>query len=186
MQSQCGNSLTKRLERPWLSVLATNFLLAVTTVWGKAQPRPFTTGLAAALPSFFPRIIIIMNILYRTVLNGVPLRGALVAVALSLVTVAALGALTIRAVPLPHSQLPDVSRLELEMRWRLNLAASAGDSARLGDQWALRRLNTGGQVATPIAWWTSSAIAKDLGIKFHDLHLGVQFLSTEGRILSCC
>jgi len=63
-----------------------------------------------------------MNILYRTVLNGVPLRGALVAVALSLVTVAALGALTIRAVPLPHSQLPDVSRLELQMRRRLNLA----------------------------------------------------------------
>ena len=57
-----------------------------------------------------------MNILYRTMLNGMPLRGALVAVALSLVTVAALGALTIRAVPLPHSQLPDVSRLELEMR----------------------------------------------------------------------
>ena len=57
-----------------------------------------------------------MNILYRTVLNGVPLRGALVAVALSLVTVAALGALTIRAVPLPHSHLPDVTRLQLEMR----------------------------------------------------------------------
>jgi hypothetical protein len=45
-----------------------------------------------------------------------PLRGALVAVALSVVTIAALGALTIRAVPLPHSQLPDVSRLQLEMR----------------------------------------------------------------------
>jgi len=57
-----------------------------------------------------------MNIFHRMVLNGMPLRGALVAVALSLVTVAALGALTIRAVPLPHSQLPDVSRLQLEMR----------------------------------------------------------------------
>jgi hypothetical protein len=57
-----------------------------------------------------------MNIFYRMMLNGMPLRGALVAIALSLVTVAALGALTIRAVPLPHSQLPEVSRLQLEMR----------------------------------------------------------------------
>ena len=57
-----------------------------------------------------------MNLFFQMVLHGMPLRGALVAVALSLVTVAALGALTIRAVPLPHSQLPDVSRLELEMR----------------------------------------------------------------------
>jgi hypothetical protein len=64
-----------------------------------------------------PRITIItMNILYRMLLNGMPLRGALVAVALSLATVAALGALTIRAVPIPHSQLPDVSQLQLEMR----------------------------------------------------------------------
>jgi len=57
-----------------------------------------------------------MNLLYRMLLNGMPLRGALVAVALSLATVAALGALTIRAVPIPHSPLPDVSRLQLEMR----------------------------------------------------------------------
>ena len=57
-----------------------------------------------------------MNIFFRTVLNGMPLRGALVAVALSMATIAALGALTIRAVPLPHSQLPEVSRLQLEMR----------------------------------------------------------------------
>jgi hypothetical protein len=57
-----------------------------------------------------------MNIFYGMMLNGMPLRGALVAIALSLVTVAALGALTIRAVPLPHSQLPEVSRLQLEMR----------------------------------------------------------------------
>ena len=57
-----------------------------------------------------------MNILYRTVLNGMPLRGALVAIALSVATIAALGALTIRAVPLPHSQLSDVSRIQLEMR----------------------------------------------------------------------
>jgi hypothetical protein len=57
-----------------------------------------------------------MNILFRSVLNGMPLRGALVVVALSLATIAALGALTIRAVPLPHSQLPDVSRIQLEMR----------------------------------------------------------------------
>jgi hypothetical protein len=57
-----------------------------------------------------------MNILFRTVLNGMPLRGALVAVALSVATIAALGALTIRAVPLPHSQLPEVTRLQLEMR----------------------------------------------------------------------
>jgi len=57
-----------------------------------------------------------MNIFSRSVLNGMPLRGALVAVALSLATIAALGALTIRAVPLPHSQLPDVSRIQLEMR----------------------------------------------------------------------
>ena len=81
-------------------------------------PPAFTTGSAAALPGFLcPEIIIItMNILYRMMLNGMPLRGALVAVALSLVTVAALGALTIRAVPFPHSQLPDVTRLQLEMR----------------------------------------------------------------------
>jgi hypothetical protein len=57
-----------------------------------------------------------MNIFFRTVLNGMPLRGALVAVALSVATIAALGALTIRAVPLPHSQLPEVTRLQLEMR----------------------------------------------------------------------
>jgi hypothetical protein len=57
-----------------------------------------------------------MNILFRTVLNGMPLRGALVVVALSMATIAALGALTIRAVPLPHSQLPEVTRLQLEMR----------------------------------------------------------------------
>jgi hypothetical protein len=61
-------------------------------------------------------ITITMNTFSRTGLNGMPLRGALVAVALSVVTIAALGALTIRAVPLPHSQLPDVSRLQLEMR----------------------------------------------------------------------
>jgi hypothetical protein len=57
-----------------------------------------------------------MNTFSRTVLNAMPLRGALVAVALSVATIAALGALTIRAVPLPHSQLPDVSVLQLEMR----------------------------------------------------------------------
>jgi hypothetical protein len=57
-----------------------------------------------------------MNILLRSMLNAMPLRGALVAVALSVAAIAALGALTIRAVPLPHSQLPDVSRLQLEMR----------------------------------------------------------------------
>jgi hypothetical protein len=57
-----------------------------------------------------------MNTFSRTVLNAMPLRGALVAVALSVATIAALGALTIRAVPLPHSQLPDVSQLQLEMR----------------------------------------------------------------------
>jgi hypothetical protein len=57
-----------------------------------------------------------MNTFSRTALNAMPLRGALVAVALSVATIAALGALTIRAVPLPHSQLPDVSVLQLEMR----------------------------------------------------------------------
>jgi hypothetical protein len=108
-------------------MLATNFLPAVTTVWRKVDPPPaFTTGLGRRLARrCLPRIIIItMNIFYRMLLNGMPLRGALVAVALSLVTVAALGALTIRAVPLPHSQLPDVSRLQLELRWGLNRAAS--------------------------------------------------------------
>jgi hypothetical protein len=85
---------------------------------GFDPPPAFTTGLGRRLARrCLPRIIIItMNIFYRMLLNGMPLRGALVAVALSLVTVAALGALTIRAVPLPHSQLPDVSRLQLELR----------------------------------------------------------------------
>ena len=57
-----------------------------------------------------------MNLFFQMVLHGMPLRGALVAVALSVATVVALGALTIRAVPLPHSQLPDVTQLQLEMR----------------------------------------------------------------------